>query len=251
MIKLSKVMYMLLGGLLALALVIGGTAVLAQTDEGTDAAPPTQDETPTDNTTPPAHPGRGFNGQHGFRGPGRPFAGHPGDQSQYLADALGITVEELEAAQETARQAALDQAVADGVITQEQVDLMAAGRALQEYIDRDAILAEVLGLSVEEVTAAKEDGTLRDLLAESELTPEEIMSNMQAAVETAVEAAIADGVITQEQADQLQNDRSFGSGGFGGPRGGHGGRGMHGGFGGQMPFNGQPLAPDTLPSSNA
>ena len=49
------------------------------------------------------------------------------DRSQTLADALGITVDELNAARDAARDAALDQAVAEGLLTQEQADAIRNG----------------------------------------------------------------------------------------------------------------------------
>ena len=53
-----------------------------------------------------------------------------GYSSEDLAEALGITVDELESAIQTARQAALAQAVEDGLITQAQADaLTETGRA--------------------------------------------------------------------------------------------------------------------------
>ncbi len=62
---------------------------------------------------------------------------------------------------------------------------------------------------------------------------------MQAAHEAAVQQAIDDGVITADQAEQLQNG---GMRGFGG-RGGHHGFGGRGGFGGPGSFEG--VAPTT------
>jgi hypothetical protein len=191
--------------------------------------------------------GRGLRGldfhKHGERGEG----------DELLAAELGITVAELEAAKETAREAALAQAITDGLITQEQVDLMAAGQALREYLDQDAVLADLLGLTVEELEAAKEGGSIRDLIEASGLTQEEIMTAMQEARETAVAQAVADGVITQEQADQLQ--AMSGHGDFGGPRGGHGRGGFGGSRGGEfpndIPDSDAPTAPDTTDTSDA
>ena len=50
------------------------------------------------------------------------------DNDKHLADALGITVDELNAAQEKAAAARLAQAVTDGRLTQEQADLVTASR---------------------------------------------------------------------------------------------------------------------------
>ena len=72
-----------------------------------------------------------------------------------LADELGITVSELEAAREAAFEDAVEAALADGAIDQEQADRMLAGKALRGVIDRDALMAEVLGVSVDEIEKAK------------------------------------------------------------------------------------------------
>ena len=80
---------------------------------------------------------------------------------ELLADALGITVDELDAAQLDARDAALAQAVADGEITQEEADLTKARWAF------DAFVSE----------------------------------RVQAAYDQAVADAVTEGIVTQEQAD--------------------------------------------------
>jgi ribosomal protein L17 len=56
------------------------------------------------------------------------------DQEKLLADVLGVTVEKLQAAEETAAKAELAQAVTDGRMTQAQADQITAERALQKYI---------------------------------------------------------------------------------------------------------------------
>jgi len=170
-------------------------------------------------------------GAFGFRGH-RGFAG--GEEFQtYLADALadiGVTVEELQAAQEAARDQLLEEMVAAGTIDAEQADMIKARKALKEYIDREAILEEVLGLSLEELQEAREAGTpMSELLGDR--TFQEFGAEMQAAHEAAVEQAVADGVITADQAEQLQNGpRSgfAGPGGFGGRGGRHSQAGPHG-----------------------
>jgi hypothetical protein len=53
----------------------------------------------------------------------RDAKGRPGGcSSQYLADALGISLEGLEATYQEANQAAVAQALEEGLITQEQAD---------------------------------------------------------------------------------------------------------------------------------
>ena len=315
-----RILYMVLGGLMALVIVggamVGGTAVFAQEDE---TLPP---------TTGDVAPGNGQRGE-GQRGQ-RSQRGGVGNDGSNLAEALGITVEELqaateavrtahmesavaqavadglltqeqadailagerlegnvdlrgifnkgdreeggdalaaelgisvdelEAAQEAAREAAIAKGIADGTITQDQVDLRAAGQALREYVEQDTVLADLLGISAEELAAAKEDGTVRDLIEASGLTQEEIQVAMQEAHEAAVAQAVADGVITQEQADQLQEMPGHGGpGGHGGQRGGEqgtdGSRGGQGGPRGGGQGNGStstPVVPNATNTTN-
>ena len=152
-------------------------------------------------------------------GPGdRGVMGGDIDHGQRLADALGITVHELEAAQETAHEAAIAQAIEDGVITQEQADEMQAQRELHEslmaYIDRDALMAQAMGMTAEELQAAFDAGkTIPDLLVERGLDAETLHENMAAAHEAALAQAVEDGVITQEQADEMQDGRGMMPGG--------------------------------------
>lgn len=112
--------------------------------------------------------------RYGMRGR-RGFGGSMSDMNKLLAEALEISVSELEAAQEQARATVMAQAVEKGVLTQEEADLIGAREALQPYF-------------------------------------EAAMSN---AYESAVEQALADGVITQVQADLLLENREGGLPGFG------------------------------------
>ena len=163
-------------------------------------------------------------------GPGRGGSEGSGiDHEALLASELGISVDELQAAQEEARQAGIDQAVADGNLTAEEADLMQAGHALREYIDHEAIMEDVLGLTMDELKAAREEGvSIKDLLAEQGLDREAIQEAMQSAHDDAIAQAVADGVITQAQADALSDGEGFGGrGGIFPGAGGHGGRGGH------------------------
>ena len=72
--------------------------------------------------------------------PGLEGLGWPGhgfglvDMQALLAEELGIAVEELQAAQAAAREAAIQQLVEAGVLTEEQGELAAAGAALRCYL---------------------------------------------------------------------------------------------------------------------
>ncbi len=208
-------------------------------------------------------------------GPGGP--GTP--QDTYLAEALGITVDELNAAREQAYEAAIDQALEQGLITQAQADALRAdprlgrpglrmllrlGGAKAEDFDWQALLAEALGISVEELQEAQAkaeqaafEARLAEALESGRITQEqaELIRARRALAQfireqnffaKAVEAAVKAGVISQAQADAILGAGDdwggfgFGPGlglgrglGRGGPgmRGFGGGRGMRGGFG--------------------
>jgi hypothetical protein len=97
-------------------------------------------------------------------------------------------------------------------------------------------------MTVEDLQAALEEArTLSDLLSEKGLDAVTVRERVQAAREAALEQAVADGVITQEQADQMSERM---------PPGGPGMRGFDrgnmpmpedfegkGGFGGRRPGN--------------
>ena len=202
----------LISVLAVLVMTIGAVGVFAQTD----------DTAPADEAVPM---GPNFHG-HGRAG----FPHGDGDERQAeLAAALGITVEDLEAAQQEAREARIAQLVEDGVLTLDQANLMLAMDALKQNIDRGALMAGVLGLTVEEFEAAREDGSLRDLLAN--ITPAELQEKTQAAFDEVLQQAVDDNVITAEQAELIRENMGDGFG-FGGHRG-FGGHARPGGFGGR------------------
>ena len=203
------------------------------------------------------------------RGPG----GRIGDAD--LAVALGITAEELTAAQQAARAAGLKQAVDEGLITQAQADELNAGGTSfplggrweqwlsQKGIDQQALLADALGITVDELTAAQTEArntSIDQAVTDGQITQEQadlmkgenalrsstvFQTAMQSAYQAAVKAAVDAGVITQAQADLIlanQANAPFGGHGmegFGGPRGErHGGPG-----GGRMQGENVPDAP--------
>lgn len=101
---------------------------------------------------------------------------------------------------------------------------------LDSIIDRDEILADALGITAEELAAAKEAGTsIDELITEAGLTKETVRTEIQNAITDAVEQAVSDGTLTQEQADLIltppalpQHDGQPGPGHHRGPGdGGH------------------------------
>jgi hypothetical protein len=146
------------------------------------------------------------------------------DMNALLADALGISTDELNAAREAAKDAAIEQALEDGKITEEQIAMMEAREALKNYIEKDELMAKALGITVDELEAAKEEGQrMPDLLEELGIDPEDFEANMQAVHEEVLQQAVEDGIITQEQADQILENGLPGKRGPGGrgrvPRG--------------------------------
>jgi len=227
--KLMKTM--VIGLVVVLVLALGAVAVFAQDDT----------TTPDTETTPtlPSAPG-GFKSFSDFGG----RSGHHdfgGDDDEALAAALGITVEQLQAARQQVYADRLAQAVEDGSLTQEQADTMLATNALKGYLDREAIMAEALGMTVDEYEAARADGSLSEIL--TGITAEDLQAQVQAATEVAVQQAVADGVITQAQADLVLEQIAGGAGmigGFGDFGGGHHGRGGMDFDGGQRGFSAPP-----------
>jgi hypothetical protein len=167
----------------------------------------------------------GFTGMRGHGRGGKFGFGTSFDYDVYIADALGVTVAELQAAHQGAHDAALEQAVSEGVITAEQAELIKTRQALRQYIDHQEILSQALGIDAADLEAAREEGkSLPYLFGELGLEPAEIQAALQSAYEDAVQQAVDDGVITSSQAEQLQ-ENDFGSRGFG--KRGHGRGGFH------------------------
>ena len=257
----TKIVTMILLGALVTAMAVGAVAyrsVVAATP--TPAAPADNSVSPADNSL--VHSDRGFGGRMkgGFGG---------GYTSEGLATALGITIDQLNTAYQTANAAALKQAVEQGLITQAQADELSAngsafpfggrweGWLSQKGIEYNALLADALSITTDKLEAAYTqayNAQIDQAVADGNLTEEQadlmkgqrslfadksFQASMQTAFDTAVKQAVSDGVITQTQADQiLQNQASKGFGGlrgFGGPGGpSDGGRGFgpHNGMGG-------------------
>ncbi len=177
-------------------------------------------------------------------------------QDTGLADALGITAEELQAAQQQAAEAGIDKAVEDGLITEAQAERVKqfSGRFAGAFakigrfghfghlgaatIDPEALLADALGISVDELQDAQaeaKDAALAKAIEDGRITQEQVeqMNTMQALRdymqeqglqdkirglhEDALLGAVDAGIITQEQADQLlEGQAGFGMRSFGG-----------------------------------
>lgn len=142
------------------------------------------------------------------------------DYQVLLAEELGITTDELAAAIETAQAATIAQAVADGKITQEQADWMLAQDELRSYIDPQAILAQALGITTDELQASLEEGkSLYEIVQELGLSATDVSDARYQAYKDALAQAVSDGVITQAQADQLLLNNLGGGRGLRGMKG--------------------------------
>ena len=212
--KQKKIISIITLGALAIATVFGALVYrTVQAAGSAQAANPDQAA---------AYTGRGFGG--GERG---------GFSNQDQATALGITVDELNTAYQTANAALLKQAVTDGLITQAQADEITSNGAAfplggrwadwlnQKGLDYDTFLAQALGITTDELQAAHLKAfnvRIDQAVTNGNLTQSQadllkgqyalyrnaaFQASMKSAYESAVKQAVTDGVITQAQADQI------------------------------------------------
>lgn len=195
----NKFLIAILGGTLVLALVAGAAAFLAI------RSAQAQEDLANQELRSVFGPA-GFNDSQdpdvAHRQPGRfpgdKSAGTPGmrgEDQTYLAEALGISVEELQAAHQAAWEKGLAELVAAGEITQAQADRLKefgvgklghyarmGGWMLPETsLNYDTLLAEELGINIDDLNAARDKA--KDL---------------------ALQAAVDSGKITQEQAIMIK-----------------------------------------------
>jgi len=141
-----------------------------------------------------------------------------------LAVNLGVEQSVLTEALDTTKQQMLDEAVAEGRITQEQADEISSklddgscfgfgginfglgpkgqdserpGRNLDD-------MASILGMTVDELKAGMESGkTLEEIATECGMTMDQVREKMLELKKAEIEQAVADGKMTQEQADKM------------------------------------------------
>jgi hypothetical protein len=157
-------------------------------------------------------------------------SGFPQQMKEAVAGALGISVDEYDAALDTARDQVLEKAVADGNLTQEQADRMrdrmgqrfefgpgmrgrgACGPGMMGpgmgWADAEnspvAVAAEALGMTADELLAELKGGkSIADVANERGVDPQTIADSILASMKDNLAQAVADGKITQEQADQM------------------------------------------------
>jgi hypothetical protein len=255
-VNMKKKIAVAVAGSLAVA------AVVAAVGFGLPSAVQAQTATPPATTAPGATPPIGSNQAMQGKSP-----------ASYLADALGVSASDLQAAEVKAHNAAIDAAVKAGNITQSQADALKNGSrglrldlgisaADQQKLQADALNTTVDKLQAAELTAQKSelaqavtDGRITQAQADMRVARQALQKYIadKGLFASAVQAAVKDSVLTQNQADAILNQAKSGlgapgvfefggrglggPGGFGGPsfgggRGGRGGRGGPGGFGG-------------------
>jgi uncharacterized protein YidB (DUF937 family) len=112
---------------------------------------------------------------------------------------------------------------------------------MHEYME--AAMAKALGMDVEDLEAAIDSGkTMWDVAQEKGISQDEFFTLMQTARGEALKQMVADGVITQAQADWMLQR---GPGGMGGGRGGRGGSGCPMNGGGRFAPQTTPATPNT------
>jgi polyhydroxyalkanoate synthesis regulator phasin len=141
-----------------------------------------------------------------------------------IASALGIDVETYDAAVETARDQVVEEAVAEGWLTEDQAQRMqermdqgfgepGMGKGFMGprggFMGRDGdsiigLIAEELDLSMQDLFAELQDGkTLGELAAEKGVDVEAVTAKYLAQLEENLKQAVEDGKITQNQADLM------------------------------------------------
>lgn len=176
-----------------------------------------------------------------------------------LAGILGITVEEYDTAVDKAQDQVVDEATAEGWLTDEQAELlrwkmdqapgfgmrgMGRGRGgfgpgmfgpgmMGAGDNLPSVAAETLGMSLTELLTELQDGkSIADVAKEKGVELQVIVDAFVAQQKENLDQAVADGRITQKQADyvleqmeqsvtdRLEGTWTGGCGGFGGHRGG-------------------------------
>ncbi len=128
-----------------------------------------------------------------------------------LAEANGASIDDIHAALYAASVDKVNELVASGEITAERGEQILARLELRnlarQVIDRDAlkqVAADTLGVTVAELEAAKEDGTMSELVDASGVSKEELKAAVTEARDGMIDEAVANGELTEEQGEQLK-----------------------------------------------
>lgn len=162
-----------------------------------------------------------------------------GNTPAQIASEKGMTVVEFREMIIRVREEAIDLAVKNGTLTQEQADWLKTrgnrGQQMADRSDRDGwlhnemvtVLAKEFGLTVEELEALLDEGkTYAQIASDKGMTVTEFRVLMVKARGEAIDLAVENGTLTQEQADWMKSRTGMG----------RGGRGSGAGAGGSAPF---------------
>jgi len=127
-----------------------------------------------------------------------------------LAEELGISVDELETARQRALDRALEQAVEEGLLSLEKEELIEARYVMREYFDPLAVIAEQLGMSMDEFKATIRAGSIREVLAD--LDRQALRDALEEAWNAAIDQAQADDAISESAAEQMRRMRGYSNG---------------------------------------
>jgi polyhydroxyalkanoate synthesis regulator phasin len=144
-----------------------------------------------------------------------------------LAANLGLEQDKVSTALEDTKKQMLDEAVQQGKLTQEQADKIAAGKGMclrgfdfkqgKERMFNDRVFkndgfASILGMTDEQLKAELQSGKKIDqIVTEHGLTMDQFKQKMVESKKEAIAKLVADGKITQDQADKMLQklDRPF------------------------------------------
>ncbi|MCH7998657.1 MAG: hypothetical protein IIA91_04130 [Chloroflexi bacterium] len=128
-----------------------------------------------------------------------------------VAEKLGVSEEEVETAIDEARTESIDEAVAEGRLTEEQAERLqergfpfAGGRMGKGCGQVKDAAAEVLGMTQEELKDELKDGNSLAEVAEAQgMSVEDFKAALLDQVQAQLGVLVADGDFTQEQADDI------------------------------------------------
>ena len=144
----------------------------------------------------------------------------PGRYAELLAEELGISVEELNEARLNARNAAIDEAVDAGKLTEEQGEELKSrelgegirmhfgdrpgGKVMKAIVNVFQSAAEIVGVPVEELRERIAGGESLVEIAQSKgISEADLKADLVEKLTADVNAAVANGTMTQERANQV------------------------------------------------
>lgn len=188
-------------------------------------------------------------------GEGFPFD-FPGKFKEALAEILGVSVEEYDAAVDQAQEQVVDEALAEGWLTEDQADMLkwrmdqapdfgmrGMGKGFGGF-DRGmfgrgdnlaSVAADELGMKLTDLLTELQDGkSIADVAGEKGVDTQVIIDAYKAQLKEQLDSAVEEGRMTQKQADYFleqateratdQMDNTWDGGFRGFPGGGHPGR---------------------------